>query len=244
MLAAAFAPAAQRTATPLPCPVNGDKARKEAADPLAAQFAAAPVRTLAAKEHLFCEGDPASHVYRVEVGHMVIYRTMPDGRRQVIDFAYPGDLVGLGALGSHATHAQATGSTVLRCLPTALLTTLAGLDPRLGMRLYEAVSRELIASRELLFTVSQRTATERLASFLLALSRRNARRGDSADEIVLPMTRSDIADFLGLTIETVSRTFTKLRAENVIDLEQCILVTIRDPEALAALATADPARRH
>jgi CRP/FNR family transcriptional regulator len=244
MLAAAFSPAAQRPAAPLAGPVSGAKPRREAADPLAAQFETAPVRTLAAKEHLYCEGDPATHVYRVEVGHMVIYRTMPDGRRQVIDFAFPGDLVGLGALGTHATHALATGASVLRCLPTALLTTLAGLDPRLGMRLYEAVSRELIASRELLFTVSQRTATERLASFLLALSRRNARRGGSPDEIVLPMTRSDIADFLGLTIETVSRTFTRLRTEGVIDLEQCILVTIRDPEALAALAVSDAGRRH
>jgi CRP/FNR family transcriptional regulator, anaerobic regulatory protein len=98
------------------------------------------------------------------------------------------------------------------------------------------MSRELLQARELLFTVSQRTAAERLAGFLLALSRRNERRGDNSDEIVLPMTRTDIADFLGLTIETVSRTFTKFRNDDLIDLEQCILVTIRNAAALSAIA--------
>ena len=104
------------------------------------------------------------------------------------------------------------------------------------MRLYEAVSQELLAARELLMTVCQRTALERVAAFLLALSRRNQRRGEAAHELVLPMTRTDIADFLGLTIETVSRTFTKLRQDGVIDLEQCIIVTICDVDRLNALS--------
>ena len=84
--------------------------------------------------------------------------------------------------------------------------------------------------------MSQRTATERLAAFLMALSRRNERRGEDPTEIVLPMTRTDIADFLGLTIETVSRTFTKFRSEHLIDLEQNILVTIREAGALEQMA--------
>lgn len=193
-------------------------------------------RTLEAKEHLFCEGDEATHVYRVEVGHICIYRMMPDGRRQVVDFAYPGDMIGLGALGDHSDSAQAMERTVVRAMPVATLRELAQSDTRLGLKLYEALSRELMAARELLFTVSQRTAAERIAAFLTALSRRNERRGEAPNEIVLPMTRMDIADFLGLTIETVSRTLTKLRHDGVIDLEQCILVTILKPEALAQLA--------
>jgi CRP/FNR family transcriptional regulator len=126
--------------------------------------------------------------------------------------------------------------TVVRAMPLATLRELAQSDTHLGIKLYEALSRELMAARELLFTVSQRTAAERIAAFLLALTRRNERRGERPNEIVLPMTRMDIADFLGLTIETVSRTLTKLRTEGVIDLEQCILVTILKPEALARLA--------
>ena len=231
MLAAAFAPAAKSPATAAP-----PRDRSSNPNALAERFEHAATRTLAAREHLFCEGDRATHVYRVEVGHIVIYRIMPDGRRQVIDFAYPGDTVGLGALGEHMSHAQATVRTIVRCLPVSILNELAGCDPRVGVRLYEAVACELIASRELLFTVSQRTATERLASFLLALSRRSERRGEKATEIVLPMTRNDIADFLGLTIETVSRMFTRLREEGVIDIEQRILISILDPRRLKQMA--------
>lgn len=205
-------------------------------DVLAERLARGAVRSLKAKEHLFCEGDVASHVYRVEVGHICIYRMMPDGRRQVVDFAYPGDIIGLGALGEHADSAQAMELTIVRAMPLGTLRELAQSDPRLSTKLYEALSRELIAARELLFTVSQRTAAERIAAFLLALSRRAERRGENPNEFVLPMTRMDIADFLGLTIETVSRSLTKLRQDGVIDLEQCILVNITKPEALAQLA--------
>jgi CRP/FNR family transcriptional regulator, anaerobic regulatory protein len=189
-----------------------------------------------AREHLFCEGDRVAYVYKVEAGNVCVYRMMPDGRRQVIDFAYPGDIIGLGAIAEHAANAQATTRSRIRCIPVAVLHEVVRTDARLGLKVYEAMSEELQAARELLFTVSQRTAAERLASFLVALSRRNSRRGENADEIVLPMNRTDIADFLGLTIETVSRTFTKFRMEGLIDLEQCVLVTICNAPALRAMA--------
>jgi len=208
-------------------------------DVLGERLARGTPRCLEAKEHLFCEGDTAKHVYRVMVGHICIYRMMSDGRRQVVDFAYPGDIIGLGALVDHGESAQAMERTVVRALHVGTLRELAQSDSRLSMQLYEALSRELMAARELLFTVSQRTAIERVAAFLLALSRRAERRGSSPDEIVLPMTRMDIADFLGLTIETVSRTLTKLRQDGVIDLEQCILVSIRKPDVLAHLVHGD-----
>ena len=212
---------------------------RPAGDTFAEHLAPCAIRCFEAKDHIYREGDAATHVYRVEIGHVCIYRMLPDGRRQVVDFAYPGDFIGLGAMGEHAACAQATSRTSVRCLPVASLRDLIRNDARVGLKLYEAVSVELLAARELLFTVSQRTATERLAGFLLALSRRNRRRGEAAEDIVLPMTRADIADFLGLTIETVSRTFTKFRNDGLIDLEQCILVTISDPAGLAAAAGED-----
>lgn len=199
-------------------------------------LAAGPARTIDAREHLFCEGDRATHVYLVEAGHVCISRLLPDGRRQVIDFAYPGDIIGLGALDTHATSAQATTKTRLRCIPIAALHDVAARNAGLGRKLYEALSHELLAAREHLFTVSQCTAAERVAAFLLALSRRNARRGENPTEIVLPMTRNDIADFLGLTIETISRTFSKFRADGLIELEHCILVTLLDADGLADVA--------
>jgi CRP-like cAMP-binding protein len=212
--------------------VSGKAANRSLAD----RLGTGTLRTLDARDHVFLEGDRASHIYKVEVGNVCVYRMVHDGRRQVIDFAYPGDFIGLGALGTHGANAQATSKTRIRCVPIAALHDVVRSDQRLALALYEAMSRELMQARELLFTVSQRTAAERLAGFLLALSRRNERRGDNSNEIVLPMTRADIADFLGLTIETVSRTFTKFRNDGLIDLEQCILVTIRNTAALTAIA--------
>lgn len=232
MLVNAFA----STAEPMPSSWDPTSIGTMRSETLADRLGSGTPRTFDAREHVFCEGDLASHVYKVESGHVCIYRIVPDGRRQVIDFAYPGDIIGLGALGTHATNAQASAKSRIRCIPIATLHEVVRADQRLGLKLYEAMSRELLAAREMLFTVSQRTAAERLAAFLLALSRRNQRRGEAANEFVLPMTRADIADYLGLTIETVSRTFTKFRAEGMIDLEQCILVTIRDIKALVALA--------
>jgi CRP-like cAMP-binding protein len=217
-------------------PTESTARRVPALNPLDSRMGAGAVRTIEAREHIFCEGDPATHIFRVEAGHVCIYKTMPDGRRQIIDFAFPGDLIGLGAMQAHGSNAQATERTRVRSVPIATLHQVARDDAALGLELYRAMSRELIAARELLITVSQRTAAERLAAFLLALSRRNERNGQNPREIVLPMTRSDIADFLGLTIETVSRTFTKFRNEGLIELAHCVLVTIRDLDDLKAMA--------
>ena len=112
---------------------------------------------------------------------------------------------------------------------------IARQDPRLGLKLYEAISNELAAAHDLLLTTGQRSAVERLAAFLLAMSRRAERNGRD-HHFDLPMTRADIADFLGLTIETVSRTFTKLRVMGLIELPQSSTVHIKDLEELQSLA--------
>ncbi len=200
--------------------------------------AAAP-KVLQARDHVFFEGDTKDHVYLVEKGTVCLYKTLPDGRRQIVDFAYPGDLIGLGCPGDHVFSAQAITLTRLRCLPAGLLHEMALHDPQVGMQLYRALSDQLLSARDLLLTVGQRNATERLGALLLALSRRNERTGADPDRIALPMTRADIADFLSLTIETVSRTFTKLRQSGIIDLVQSSLVVIRDQKALERLAAGE-----
>jgi CRP/FNR family transcriptional regulator, anaerobic regulatory protein len=196
-------------------------------------------KVLQARDHLFFEGDAKDHIYRVEKGTVCLYNTLADGRRQIVDFAYPGDLIGLGAPGEHMFSAQAITLTRLRCLPANLLLEVALRDPDVGMQLYRAMSDQLMAARDLLLTVGQRNATERLAALLFALSRRNARIGADPTRLVLPMTRADIADFLSLTIETVSRTFTKLRQAGIIELVQSSLVDIVDQSALERLAAGD-----
>jgi CRP/FNR family transcriptional regulator len=207
--------------------------------PMDQRLKAAAAKVLQAREHVFFEGDAKDHVYVVEKGTVCLYKTLPDGRRQIVDFAYPGDLIGLGAPGDHVFSAQAITLTRLRCLPAGLLHDMALHDPQVGMQLYRALSDQLLAARDLLLTVGQRNATERLGALLLALSRRNERMGSDPDRISLPMTRADIADFLSLTIETVSRTFTKLRQSGIIDLVQSSLVVIRDQAALERLAAGE-----
>jgi CRP/FNR family transcriptional regulator len=199
----------------------------------------ASLRRVEAKEFVFAEGDPTTHVFRVETGAVALYKVLADGRRQIVGFAYPGDLIGLGAQGEHAMNAQAIKPTRLRCLPAAALNHSAARDPELGFKLYEAVARELAATRDLMLTTGQRSAAERVVSFLLAFSRRSERNGQSPSEFELPMTRADIGDFLGLTIETVSRTFTKLRTLGLIELPQSNRVKLVDLEALDSLASGD-----
>ena len=199
-------------------------------------LAQATLRRVEAKEFVFIEGDPTTHVFRVETGAVALYKVLADGRRQIVGFAYPGDLIGLGARGEHVMNAQAIKPTRLRCLSMVALHRAAAQDAKLGFKLYEAIARELEATRDLMLTTGQRSATERVVSFLLAFSRRAGRNGQNPCEFELPMTRADIGDFLGLTIETVSRTFPKLRTLGLIELPHASRVKLVDLDQLEDLA--------
>jgi CRP-like cAMP-binding protein len=196
----------------------------------------AGLRRLDAKEFVFAEGDAATHLFRVETGAVALYKVLADGRRQIVGFAYPGDLIGLGAQDEHLVNAQAIKPTRLRCIPAATLRQSALRDAGLAMTLYDAMTRELAATRDLMLITGQRSAMERVAGFLLALSRRNERNRLDPANIELPMTRADIGDFLGLTIETVSRTFTKLRMLGLIELPLSNRVKLVDIDELETLA--------
>lgn len=200
------------------------------------RFAQASLRRVEAKELLFAEGDAVSYLYRVETGAIALYKLLVDGRRQIMGFAYPGDLIGLGIEREHVMNAQAVKPTRLRCLPAASLRQAAARDPTLALKLYEALAGELATTRDLLLTTGQRSAIERVAGFLLALSRRNGRNGFDPTRFELPMTRTDIGDFLGLTIETVSRSFTKLKLLGLLELPQCSQVQLRDIDRLESVA--------
>jgi CRP-like cAMP-binding protein len=130
-------------------------------------LAQASLRRVEEKEFLFAEGDSISHVYRIETGAIALYKVLADGRRQVMGFAYPGDIVGLGVDDEHTMNAQAVKATRVRCLPVTSLRLSAANDPTLGFKLYEAMARELAATRDLMLTTGQRSAMERVAGFLL-----------------------------------------------------------------------------
>ncbi|MBS0232675.1 MAG: helix-turn-helix domain-containing protein [Proteobacteria bacterium] len=203
------------------------------ADAPADRFERGTIRRIEAKEHVFCDGDPRTHVFRIEEGVIALSKLLGDGRRQIIEFAYPGDYIGLGTLREHIFDAQATCAAKVRCLSATALEQEASRDASLALRLYKAVSAELAAARSLLVSVGQQSAMERLAGFLVGLSART--EGDE-NVVKLPMRRSDIADLLGLTIETVSRTITKLRTMKVIDVVRGTEVHILDGDRLVELA--------
>jgi CRP/FNR family transcriptional regulator, anaerobic regulatory protein len=207
--------------------------------PFEQTLASGTIKRVEAKEFVFVEGDAVSHVYRVETGAVALFKVLADGRRQIVGFAYPGDLIGLGAEDEHVMNAQAIRPTRLRCLTMSGLHRSVAQDPSLGFKLYQAVARELASARDLMLTTGQRSATERVVSFLLAFSRRNKRNGQDPTAFELPMTRADIGDFLGLTIETVSRTFTKLKTMGLIELAHSSQVKLADIHALQCLADGD-----
>lgn len=193
-------------------------------------------RRVEAKAHLFAEGDARNCVYKVASGAICLYKVLSDGRRQVIGFAFEGDVIGLDAAPVETCSAQAIGSTRLQCLPLVMLLKAAKHDTGVALALYEALSCELAATREHLSCVGHRDATERLANFLVMLSRKYGVGCSDPQTIELRMTRSDIADYLGLTIETVSRTFSKLKAQRLIEIDQVTKIRLTNVGQLERLA--------
>jgi CRP/FNR family transcriptional regulator len=196
------------------------------------------VRRAAAREHVFVAGDLRTHLYKIDSGAVCLYKLTTDGQRQVVQFAFAGDLIGLGAQKEYALNAQALQPVRLRCLPVATLRRMAENDPSLGGKLYEALSNELSNLQEHLLIVGRRNDLERVSAFLLDLSRRNERSGGDPAVLELPMKRLDISDFLGLTLETVCRMLTKLRAAGVIEIGQSSSIALIDLEKLEELAAA------
>jgi CRP-like cAMP-binding protein len=194
------------------------------------------VRRFQSKEHIFCEGDARTHVYQIEEGVVTIYQMLNDGRRQIVDFAYPGDFIGLGTTSEHLFSAETTTPTRVRSFGATALEDEAQSNPNLALQLYKAVSLELSAARALLVAIGQRSAIERVATFLLMLHGRTVAANGNESIVHLPMRRADIGDFLGLTIETVSRTITKLRMMRVIEVSNGTEIRIANLERLTGLS--------
>jgi CRP-like cAMP-binding protein len=199
-------------------------------------FAIAPICTLRAKEMLFAEGADKSHVYKIETGAIVIYKVLSDGNRQVVDLALPGDIVGLEAGYSRAHDAQAMTPARLRALTLSILNKRAREDANLAADLYDMVARSLSRAHDHFLTIGWLSATARLATFLLAFSRRREEKGFDAVNLNLPIRRSDIADFLCMSVETVSRSLTELKSTGLIALEGWRRVTLLNRAALAKVA--------
>ncbi len=196
---------------------------------------ALPQTSLKAGAHLFREGDEVERLHQVTSGVLRLTRLLEDGRRQVIAFGYPGDIVGFPSNGRHHTDCDALTDVHLQPYRRAALEDGQG-DPLLHKNLLQAALREIGAMQDHFMMLGRKSASEKLASFLLVLSSRCGESVGPYTEIELPMSRSDIADFLGLTTETVSRTFTHFRKNEIIALERSHTVIVLSPEALRAVA--------
>lgn len=172
-------------------------------------------RRLARGEELFAEGDAAEFFYKVASGSIRSAKLLCDGRRQIDAFHLPGDIFGLEAGAEHRFTVEALEDTTVLAFRRARLGELAADDPVFGEEVMTAMLRHLERAQDHMLLLGRKTAQEKIASFLLDMA---ARRAGGDGHIELPMQRADIADHLGLTIETVSRTLTQLARDGLIGL--------------------------
>ncbi len=181
---------------------------------------------------LFAEGDKADTLYNVTAGTMKLYKLLPDGRRQITGFLLPGDFMGLSVNEVYAYSAEAVTPVTLCRFPRKRMEALLEEFPKMQRRLFSMASNELAAAQDQMLLLGRKTAKEKICSFLLMLSQRAQRRGHKENPVHVPMSRADIADYLGLTTETVSRTFTQLKTSRVISLLEGSKVQIHDMDDL------------
>lgn len=184
---------------------------------------------------LFHEGDPNPFVFNVVDGAVKLYRLLPDGRRQITGFLFQGDFLGLGGRGASSFTAEALMPLNACRFRRSDFDQLLNALPALEHRLVALAGDELMAAQEQIVLLGRKTARERLASFLTRLAERQVQLGGPEGQVHLPMTRLDIADYLGLTIETVSRVFTQFKTSGLIQLLPGNDVALPDPAALKAL---------
>lgn len=185
---------------------------------------------------VFFEGDPAEHLFVLRDGCARVCKVLADGRRMITGFFFPSDIVGLAEDVTYAYSCEAVTRTSLCRFPRAALQNLFAELPVLERHILSVATNELAAAQDQMVLLGRKTASEKLASFLLLLSSRAERRRARRDELFLPMSRNDIGDHLGLTTESVSRCFTRLRKQEVIRSDAAHTITILDRDRLLALS--------
>ncbi len=174
---------------------------------------------------IYAQGGKSGPIYQVEFGAVRVYRLLADGRRQISAFYLPGEIFGLEADETHHFFAEAITGTNLRLFPRRKLGDVS-------QELLTLTLRSLTRAQEHLLVLGRQTAAERVAAFLLDL----AERQGGLEQVEMPMSRMDIGDYLGLTIETVSRVFSKLKDKGIIALPTLRSAEIKKWNALRAMS--------
>lgn len=179
----------------------------------------------ARNEEVFTEEESADFVYKVISGAVRAVRILSDGRRQISAFHLPGDVFGLECGETHRHSAEAVVESEIALVRRSAVEAAAQSDGAVARKLWQATSGDLLRLQDHTLRLGRKTAVERVASFLFELSARRPPAATAA-EITLPMGRLDIADYLGLTIETVSRTLTQLERDHAISIPSARAVVL------------------
>lgn len=185
--------------------------------------------TYGRNESIYGEGEPAEYVYQVVRGAVRSYKLLCDGRRQIGAFHLPGDVFGLESSATHRLTTEAIVDTSVRMVKRRALDVAAKSDVEVACTLWTMTAGDLRHAEDHMLLLGRKTAAQRVATFLLEMDRRLATAGMFA----LPMGRGDIADYLGLTLETVSRTLSQLHADGVLGFSGARQITLRNRSRLA-----------
>ena len=198
-------------------------------------FGGQATETLSAGEALFWEGDQASQIFDVLEGVLRVYKILPSGRRAIMGFVYPSDIPGVSFQYRYLFTAEAVTGVKLRRISRLRFFSLVNESPDLRRQLFALFCNEMSAAQDQMLLLGHKSADERVVSFLLAIHSKCA----AGNEIELPMSRRDMADYLGLTIETVSRMMTGLARRGLVQATGRYRIALRKLSALRDIAGRD-----
>jgi CRP/FNR family nitrogen fixation transcriptional regulator len=182
-------------------------------------------------EEIYGEDEPAEYVYQVIQGSVRTYKLLSDGRRQIGAFHLPGDVFGLESGNNYRLAAEAIVDTTVRLVRRRSLEQAAGTDVNVARKLWTMTAGDLRHAEDHMLLLGRKSAMERVASFLLEMDRRLAVAGMMA----LPMCRRDIGDYLGLTLETISRALSQLHSEGVLGFSGARQIVLRNRQRLRTM---------
>lgn len=188
------------------------------------------------------EGEAARYFYNVNSGTVRLFKSLPDGRRQITGFASAGHFIGLASRDFNMVSAEAVDSVQLCRFSRTVLTAMLNEYPALERKLLDIAIHELALNQEQLLLLGRKTALERIATFLLSWQQRqetcNGHTSATSNRLILPLSRTDLADYLGLTIETVSRSLSNLKKDGVIEIPNIHEIVLLRPQTLSNIAEA------
>ncbi len=189
------------------------------------------------KQTVFLQEEESKNLYNITQGNIKIYKLLRDGRIQIIGFLYPGDFFGSYKKGKYNYSAESIGDVKLCVFKQEVLDNYLEKNMNLAKELLHMTSHELTLAQDRIGVLGKLNANQRMAAFILNISKQRARIGWQDNPISLPMMRQDIADYLGLTLETVSRELTKLKTSNLIKVLNSSQIYLRDKASLSVISS-------